>query len=128
MIVGLIRWNKDVIVDLDDASLNGIASVVVSFEVVFSDLRRLVPHPPVRIHTDENPFDSSQRTVLSFEESELGRIFILVLLIEVIESRLRRVTKAILKHRKTGLRTVMLNFIDELRRRNNRRVSILAME
>ena len=128
MIVGFIRGNKDVLLDLDDASLNGIASVVVSFEVVLSDLRGLGPHPPVRIHTDENPFDSSQRTVLSFEESELGRIFILVLLIEVIESRLRRVTKAILKHRKTGLRTVMLNFIDELRRRNNRRVSILAME
>ena len=128
MIVGFIRGNKDVLLDLDDASLNGIASVVVSFEVVLSDLRRLGPHPPVRIHTDENPFDSSQRAVLSFEESELGRIFILVLLIEVIESRLRRVTKAIQKHRKTGLRTVMLNFIDELRGRNNRRVSILAME
>ena len=128
MIVGFIRGNKDVLVDLDDASLNGIKSIVVSFEVVLSDLRRLGPHPPVRIHTDENPFDSSQRAVLSFEESELGRIFILIVLVKVVESRLGRVAKAILQHRKTGLRTVMLNFIDELRGRNNRRVSILAME
>ena len=128
MIVGLIRGNKDVLVDLDDARLDGIASVVISFEVVLSDLRRLGPHPPVRIHTDENPFDSSERAVLSFEIPRHRKVFILVILIELIESRLRRVTKAILKHRKTGLRTVMLNFIDELRGRNNRRVSILAME
>ena len=127
MIVGLIRWNKDVLVDLDDARLDGIASVVVSFEVVLSDLRRLEPRP-VRIHTDENPFDSSERAVLSFEIPRHRKVFILVILIELIESRLRRVTKAIQKHRKTGLRTVMLNFIDELRGRNNRRVSILAME
>ena len=38
MIVGFFRGNKDVLLDLDDASLNGIASVVVSFEVVLSDL------------------------------------------------------------------------------------------
>ena len=88
MIVGLIRGNKDVLVDLDGFRLDGIASVVVSFEVVLNDLSRLGPRP-VRIHTNEHPLDSSQRAVLSVEIPRHRKIFILMLLVKIVESRFR---------------------------------------
>ena len=122
-VVGLISGNNDetTCFNLDSFLVNLV--VVVAFEVVLGklgDIRTV-------IQTYANPLNSSDRTVLSFEESSQLVVKVAMLLVIDEEGTLAAFRDCINWNRKIEWIAISFDTFDKIRGRNHRSMSIRAM-